>query len=168
MVSTVCVCVCVCVEKERERERERGFGECDIMPHNVHTLIYCTCTTPEQALGWFPQGLGLVMEDEPSELSSTCTSQSTHLSITIGASGSVMEWSTLFRPALFRAGTHSTCTCTCQNHSHCHDICPSRCAFGLILTVSVDECLCPVRSLTNGVLEERLHSKSTATVFMCR
>ena len=24
---------------------------------------------PEQALGWFPLGLGLVMEDEPSELS---------------------------------------------------------------------------------------------------
>ena len=24
---------------------------------------------PEQALGWFPLGLGLVVEDEPSELS---------------------------------------------------------------------------------------------------
>ena len=26
---------------------------------------------PEQALGWFPLGLGLVMEDEPSEFQCT-------------------------------------------------------------------------------------------------
>ena len=28
---------------------------------------------PEQALGWLPLGLGLVMEDEPSETSCMCT-----------------------------------------------------------------------------------------------
>ena len=27
---------------------------------------------PEQALGWFPLGLGLAVEDEPSELSCMC------------------------------------------------------------------------------------------------
>ena len=27
---------------------------------------------PEQALGWLPLGLGLVVEDEPSELSCVC------------------------------------------------------------------------------------------------
>ena len=28
----------------------------------------CSIGVPEQALGWFPLGLGLVVEDEPSEL----------------------------------------------------------------------------------------------------
>ena len=47
----------------------------------AHTTIYCTRNVhakhdtgvPEQALGWLPLGLGLVMEDEPSELSCSCT-----------------------------------------------------------------------------------------------
>ena len=32
-------------------------------------LLHEKIDMPEQALGWFPLGLGLVMEDEPSELS---------------------------------------------------------------------------------------------------
>ena len=31
--------------------------------------VYTCVGVPEQALGWFPLGLGLVIEDEPSELS---------------------------------------------------------------------------------------------------
>ena len=34
--------------------------------------MVCVCTIPslpDRALGWFPLGLGLVMEDEPAELS---------------------------------------------------------------------------------------------------
>ena len=34
-------------------------------------LLYDYIGVPEQTLGWFPLGLGLVIEDEPSELSCT-------------------------------------------------------------------------------------------------
>ena len=41
--------------------------------------VFLYIGVPDQALGWFPLGLGLVAKDVPSELSCACTPASTLL-----------------------------------------------------------------------------------------